>query len=438
MNRPFLFLGAGTVAWVTSLALSAEPQYAKPIRKDTPTFTRDVAPILYKNCIGCHRRGEVAPMSLLTYADARPWAKAIRDEVTEGNMPPWHADPQYLRLRGDRRLNAEDKEILVRWANGGAPEGDPAALPLAPSFTQGWRFGKPDAILEMQEDYPIPAEGTIDYAWFYIPTNFTEAKWVQAIEMRPGNPGVVHHLLVYYRAAPDKQRQPVLQFNRELMKTAERAPGPRPPKARELPPRRLIATFGPGVDPQVFPPGTALRLEPAGTLELQIHYTANGTAGTDRSKVGLTFAREEPKQEIRASAFYNGTLVLPPGADGVMIDAEVSFVQDGIVWGMLPHTHLRGKKWEYRLVRPDGTTQMILAVPRYDFNWQNFYMFEEPLRVPKGSKIISSAWYDNSAKNPFNPDPKIQVLWGDQTWEEMQYTGLLFSAAPPAPIPTRR
>ncbi len=443
MKRAIPIIAAVAMAWAASLGLTAEQAQGPETSKGTTgveatTFTKDVAPILYKNCVGCHRPGEIAPMSLLTYADARPWAKAIRDEVGEGNMPPWHADPQYLKLRDERRLTDAEKSTLVRWATTGAVEGDPKALPAAPTFTDGWRMGKPDAIFEMQEDYPLPAEGTIEYEWFYIPTNFTEPKHIQQIEVRPGNKALVHHVLVYYRAKPDMQRTPVLQPNQAQMKTPERrVPGSRPPRGgQELGPRRLIASFAPGIDPQAFPAGTALRLEAGGTIELQMHYTTNGTAGTDRSRVGVIFAKEEPKHEIRASAFFNGTLVLPAGADDVKVDADLGFLQDTIVWGILPHTHLRGKKWEYRLELPDGTSKTILSVPKYDFNWQTYYMFEEPLRVPKGSKLLSSAWYDNSPKNKFNPDSKVQVLWGDQTWEEMQYTGILFSPANPAPVPT--
>jgi hypothetical protein len=427
-------LAAAALAWTAALGLSAQSPdgtKAHPASgaKDAPTFSQDVAPIIYKNCVGCHRPGEIAPMSLLSYAEARPWAKAIRDEVSEGNMPPWHADPHYLKLRDERRLSDADRDTLIRWANSGAAEGDPKATPPAPTFAEGWRMGKPDAVFEMQEDYAVPAEGTVEYEWFYIPTNFTEPKYVQQIEVRPGNKAVVHHVLVYYRANPDKQRAPVLVPNQAQMKIAERPGGSRPPKGRELGPRRLVASFAPGTDPQVFPAGTALRLEPGGTLELQMHYTTNGTAGTDRSKIGMIFAAKEPEYEVRASAFYNGSLVLPAGAEDVKVDADIGFAQDAIIWGMLPHTHLRGKKWEYRLELPDGTSKVILAVPKYDFNWQTYYMFEEPLRVPKGAKLIASAWYDNSTKNKFNPDPKVQVLWGDQTWEEMQYTGVLFSPA---------
>jgi hypothetical protein len=443
MKRTIPLIAATAMAWAVSLGLSADqameadPAKARAAAPGAPTFTKDVAPILYKNCVGCHRPGEIAPMSLLTYADARPWAKAIRDEVGDGNMPPWHANPQFLKLRDERRLTDADKSTLVRWANTGALEGDPKALPPVPSFTDGWRMGKPDQIFEMQEDYAVPAEGTIEYEWFYIPTNFTDPKYIQQIEIRPGNKTVVHHVLVYYRAKPDKQRTPVLQPNQAQMKTPERrVNGTRPPKGPELGPRRLIASFAPGIDPQAFPAGTALRLEAGGTIELQMHYTTNGTPGTDRTRIGVIYAKEEPKHEIRASAFFNGTLVLPAGADDVKVDADLTFVQDAIVWGILPHTHLRGKKWEYRLEAPDGTARTILAVPKYDFNWQTYYMFEEPLKVAKGSKLTSTAWYDNSPKNKFNPDPKVQVLWGDQTWEEMQYTGILFSPAEATPATT--
>jgi hypothetical protein len=171
-----------------------------------------------------------------------------------------------------------------------------------------------------------------------------------------------------------------------------------------------------------------MRLEPGGEIELQLHYSTNGTAATDRTRIGFIFSKDKMPVEVQAAAFFNAKLRVPARARDVRVDADVAFQQDATVWGLFPHTHLRGKKWEYRLVMPDGTERMILAVPRYDFNWQTYYMFREPLQVPKGSRIVSSAWYDNSGSNRFNPDPDIDVFWGDQTWEEMQYTGLLYSA----------
>ena len=207
------------------------------------------------------------------------------------------------------------------------------------------------------------------------------------------------------------------------------------PARQGLPPRRILATYAPGTAPQVAPEGTAFRLEPGGIIELQMHYTTKGSPATDRTKVGLIFAKKPPAQELRPGQFINGSFTLPAGAANVSVDADVEFLQDATVWGIFPHTHLRGKKWEYTMVLPDGSSKTILSVPAYDFNWQTYYMFKEPLQVPKGAKIIATAWYDNSAANKANPDPKSDVKWGDQTWEEMQYTGVLFTpSVPPTPI----
>jgi len=394
----------------------------------TPTYTKDVAPILFKNCTACHRPGEIAPMSLLTYADVRPRAKDIRDEVFEGHMPRWHASAPHGTFLNERGLTDDEKKTLIAWANGGAPKGDAKDMPPAPVYADGWMIGKPDVVFEMQESYKVPAEGVIEYEYFYIPTNFTEPKWIQAIELRPGNREVVHHALAFYKAKPDIQRTPVLRPNRDQMALP---PPPREatrPKRDDEIPGRLLATYAPGTNPQVLRPGTAIRLEPGGVIELQMHYTANGEAATDRTKIGFLFAKDPSPREVRVTHFFNGTLNLPAGAPDVRVDADISFVADAIVWGIFPHTHVRGKKWEYVLELPDGTKKTVLSVPTYDFNWQTYYMFREPLQVPKGSRLVSSAWYDNSPGNKSNPDPKVDVKWGDQTWEEMQYTGLLFSS----------
>jgi hypothetical protein len=431
---------AATAAWcaiVIARSSAFDGQYGAAPTAGVPTFTKDVAPILYKNCVGCHRPGEIAPMSLLTYEEARPWAKAIRDEVSDGTMPPWHADAPHGTFLNERHLSDAEKDTIRKWANGGSPKGDPRDMPPPPAFADGWSVGTPDVVLEMAEPYSLPAEGTIQYEYFYIPTNFTEPKWVRSIEVRPGNREVVHHVLVYYRAAPDMERANVFRPNRETARMPpERTPGIRnsPPK-QGLPPRRLLATYAPGTAFQVAPQGTAFRLEAGGIIELQMHYTTKGETTTDRTKVGLIFAKESGLTELRPGQFINGTFTLPAGAADVSVDADVEFLQDATVWGVFPHTHLRGKKWEYKMTLPDGTTKTILSVPNYDFNWQTYYMFKEPLKVPKGAKIVATAWYDNSAANKANPDPKSDVKWGDQTWEEMQYTGILFTpSVAPTPI----
>jgi hypothetical protein len=406
-------------------------QSSQATGKDTPTFTKHVAPILYKHCTTCHRPGEIAPMSLLTYDDARPWAAAIRDEVGEGHMPPWHADARRGTFLNERRLPDDEKATLLKWASNGAPMGDPKDLPAAPEYAEGWALGKPDLVLEMQEDYKVPADGAVQYEYFYIRTNFTDVKWVQGVEIRPGNRKVVHHILAYYRAVPDLQRTPIIQ-PRHPMAPPPSAPGQRP--VQQLPlGRRLLATYAPGTNPQIMPPGTALRLEKGGVIELQIHYATSGEAATDRTKIGFVFAKEPTDgsaapREILATAFTNATLVLPPGKANVAVDTDITFLQDATVWGLFPHTHVRGKKWRYALEFPDGARQTVLDIPKYDANWQTFYMFKDPLQVPRGAKLVATAWYDNSSANKANPDPKVEVRWGDQTWEEMHYTGILLSA----------
>lgn len=419
-------LGLATLAGIPlAAALSAAaPERSAP---SVPTFTRDVAPILYKNCTTCHRPGEIAPMSLLTYEDARPRAQAIRDEVGEGHMPPWHADAPAGTFENERGLTDAEKKTLFAWVDGGAPKGDPKDLPPQPQYADGWSIGKPDVVFEMPEDYQIPASGTVAYEYFYIPTNFTEPKFVQALEVRPGNRKVVHHVLVQYQARPDLTRTPVLKFKPEWQRLPQPTFGDRQPRREQGVPTRLIGTYAPGTSAQVFRAGTALRLEPGGVIELQMHYTTDGKATSDRTRVGFIFSKDPAPREIRPSAFYNATLSLAPNAPSTAVPGEVEFQQDTIVYGLFPHTHLRGKAWEYTLVLPDGTSKTILSVPHYDFNWQTYYMFKEPLQVPKGAKILSTAWYDNSRGNRANPDPAAEVKWGDQTWEEMQYTGLLFS-----------
>jgi hypothetical protein len=416
--------------WLGAFAVGAGQSPEKPAA--TPTYAKDVAPILFKNCTACHRPGEIAPMSLLTWDDVRPHAKAIRDEVGDGHMPPWHAAAPKGTFLNERGLTDDERQTLLAWANNGAPKGDLKDLPKPPVYPEGWAMGTPDAVFEMQESYKVPAEGVIEYEYFYIPTNFTEPKWIQAIEIRPGNREVVHHALAFYKAQPDVKRPPVLQPNREQMTLPPRETTGSKPQRRDQVPSRLLATYAPGTNPQMMRPGTAIRLEPGGVIELQMHYTANGEAATDRTKIGFQFAKDPSPREVRVTHFFNGTLVLPAGAPETRVDADITFVADAIVWGIFPHTHVRGKRWEYTLELPDGTRKQVLSVPRYDFNWQTYYMFKEPLQVPKGSRLVSSAWYDNSAANKSNPDAKVDVKWGDQTWEEMQYTGLLFSPAIPA------
>ncbi len=403
----------------------------------SPTFTRDVAPILYKNCTSCHRPGEIGPMALRTYAEVRPYARAIAARVSDGTMPPWHADPAFGEYLNDRRLAASDRETLVRWAASGAPEGNPQDLPPLPTFADGWMIGQPDVVLTMQEDYKIPASGTLEYKYFDVPTNFTEDRYIQALEVRPGNRAVVHHVIITMRSpeapkrltafmfSPGMNRQPTPEEIRSKRELNDR-PAPRQQGA-------WLGGFAPGQGVRVYQPGTALRV-PAGTiLTFQMHYTANGTEGTDRTSVGLVFAKEKPQKEVLVLPLQNQNFVLKAGVPDTRVDAEMTIREDVTLWSALPHTHVRGKRWEVSIVDPDGTSKTILSVPKYDFNWQTDYVFKQPIHLAKGTKLRTSAWYDNSAGNKANPDPTKDVTWGDQTWEEMQFTAFTFTIDQPPP-----
>jgi hypothetical protein len=427
----------------------------------TPTYSREVAPILYKNCTNCHRPGEIAPMSLLSYKEVRPWAKSIGTQVSRGVMPPWHADPAHGEFLNDRRLSAADKDTILKWVSEGAPEGDPSDLPPAPTYASGWSIGEPDAIFSMQEDYPIPADGTIAYQYLQIPTNLTEDKWIQAMEVKPGNRAVVHHVIVFAMtpAPPPAPRPPA-----ETSTAAAQPPRPRPtplftfaegtqevpagqtggpklPPDQQRPigpndrpaPKRLgpaIGGFAPGQMIRVYQEGSAMKLPAGSTLVFQMHYTANGTPTTDRTRIGVKFASAKPQHEVRFAELINAALHIPADTPDYRVDAEMTINRDITMWSMLPHTHVRGKRWEYQVTYPDGRTESVLSVPKYDFNWQTDYVFREPLKLPKGTKIHATAWYDNSSHNSSNPDPTKDVWWGDQTWEEMMFTGLTYSVDP--------
>lgn len=432
MNASMRFGALGFVAslGLATLSLEAAGQYTKP-KVDVPTFTKDVAPILYRNCTSCHRPGEIAPMSLLTYRDARPWARAIREEVAQGKMPPWHADSEHGRFKNERRLTEAERDVIAQWVAGGAPEGEPGDLPAAPTYPEGWTF-QPDAVLSMLEDYSVPAEGEIDYKYFEVPTNFTEDKWVQAVEVRAGDPSVVHHVIVFSRALEPQKLPQAFEQPEEMTKIPEGQTGsgkPKPGNDRPAPRRTgaIVAGFAPGQWARVMDPGTAIEVKAGSTLVFQMHYTASGKSAADRTKIGLKFASEPPRHAVRLTQLINGALRIPPGASDHRVDMEATVANDLILWSLLPHTHLRGTRWTYSVTYPDGRSEVILAVPKYDFNWQTDYLFDQPLHLPKGTKIQASAWYDNSSANKSNPDPAAEVVWGDQTWEEMMFTGVAYT-----------
>ena len=437
------------VALLIALAGTVGPsaQTATP----APTFTKDVAPIFYKNCVACHRPGEIAPMSLMTYAEARPWVRSIATQVSRGTMPPWHADPSIGTFANDRRLSDADKNTITKWASAGAPEGNPADLAAPPKFPTGWTI-QPDAIFTMPQEFAVPASGEISYKTFEIPTTFTEDKWIQAFEIRPGAPSVVHHVIVSARpsrtATPAARQAPAFRpaAGMERPRTASTAAAAPAAAAREaaraLPPGErplpgagvgnMLGVYVPGNSARTFDPGMAIRLPAGATIVLQMHYTATGTAMTDRTSVGFIFTKEQPASELVIAPLMNQNFVLKAGDANARVECEAEMLQDVVVRALLPHTHVRGKRWLLEAIYPDGRTETVLSVPSYDFNWQTDYVFKDPLKFPKGTRLHTTAWYDNSAANKWNPDPTKDVSWGDQTWEEMQFTFFSYTLAPAA------
>jgi hypothetical protein len=433
-----------------------------------PTFSQDVAPIFYEKCVSCHRPGEVAPMSLLDYASARPWAAAIREAILRRKMPPWFADPQYGHFANDPRLSDEEIATVKAWADGGSPEGDPKTLPAPPVFGEGWTFGKPDLVIDIGEDFEVPAGNDINKD-FVVPVNLTEGKWIRAAQIRPGNRRVVHHVHVSVLEGPDTVAPAIVpsgartgaqagaQPDRGGEKRAalakigltggvasymEKEPGEGLMRVREDAPvvndacaidvpdlpglsgfqEGSFVAFLPGRQPDRFTPGAAKFLGAGSQLRFQVHYANIRKPATDRTSIGLYFYDGQPQRLARRMDVRNHFFRIPPGAENHAVKRCYEFETDKQLISITPHMHYRGKSARYELVRPDGTQQVLLYVPKYDFNWQLNYQFQQPVRIEKGSRLVVTFTYDNSTKNQFNPDPSIAVRWGDRTEEEMMTT----------------
>jgi hypothetical protein len=380
------------------------------------TFSKDVAPIIYNNCAVCHQPGETAPMALLDYKQVRPWAKSIRQVVLNRTMPPWYADPSHGEFINSRRLSQKDIDTIVAWVDQGAKEGDPKDLPPAPKLREeGWSIGKPDVVLSLPQEYSVPADGTVDYQHFVVNTNFTEDKYIQAAEIKRGNPALVHHVIVSVMEAGGGRAQSDGRLRSSAEGIGENQGGGRGRSGRDT----MLVGWAPGMSPLVLKPGVAKLIKKGSSLVFQMHYTTNGVAGKDRTSVGLVFAKSPVEKQFITAGASARNLVIPPGASHHESRSSFAFTEDSHIWGFMPHMHLRGKDFEYKLVYPDGTSKILLSVPRYDFNWQLNYWLKEPVAAPKGSRLECVAHHDNSTDNKFNPDPSKEVRWGPQTWEEM-------------------
>jgi mono/diheme cytochrome c family protein len=378
------------------------------------TFTKDVAPIIQKNCMGCHRPGEVAPMSFTSYKEVRPWARSIREQVVSREMPPWFADAKHTEFSNNPRLQQKEIDTIVAWVEGGAKEGDPKDLPPNPKFAAGWQIGAPDLVLPMTVEYNIPAEGVIPYKYFAVPTNFTEDKYVQFAEIRQGDRAHLHHVIVSVRY-PDNGELPAAgEINPAALGSIRRSSGDRPADSDG----RLVG-WAPGEAPLELRPGQAKLVKKGSVLIFQIHYTTNGEPGKDRTSVGLIFSKTPVEKRVITAGAVQSSFAIPPGAPNHEVTSEFTFKEDSHLDSLHPHMHMRGKDFKYTLVYPDGRSKELLSVPRWDFGWQMTYVFKEEVAAPKGSKLVCVAHYDNSIHNKFNPDPTATVRWGDQTWEEM-------------------
>lgn len=362
-------------------------------------------------------------MSFMTYDQVRPWAKAIKTAVLTKKMPPWFADPHYGKFSNDRSLSQAEIDTLVSWVDSGSKAGDPKEAPKPREFAEGWQIGKPDMVLQMPEAVDVPATGVVDYTYVVIPTGFTEDKWIQAAEARPDARSAMHHIIAFVRPpgnhwlADAKPGVPFIPKRYGSSGQGQQA-GNRG-NLQDQVPGELLVGFAPGLPPTECKPGEAKLVKAGSDLVLQLHYTPNGKATTDRSRIGLVFAKEPPQRRVMTMNALNVFLKIPPGDSNYEAHSHATMPQDVMLVNMMPHMHLRGKDFLYQAVYPTGETQVLLSVPHYNFNWQLAYVEQHEILLPKGTRIECTAHYDNSANNPANPDPTKEVRWGDQTWEEM-------------------
>jgi thiol-disulfide isomerase/thioredoxin len=358
-------------------------------------YSEHVASILQNKCQNCHRPGQVGGFSLLSYDDARKRSGMIAEVVDSRRMPPWHADPRFGHFSNDRKLTGLERATLMAWVEQGTPLGDVAKMPPQKSFPEGWTIGTPDMVFELPESNVIPAQGTVPYYHITIDPGLKEDVWVQAAEARPGNPAVVHHIIVYV-VPPGSDRGRTIGEG-----------------------RGHLCGYAPGDMPSVYPLGTAKRVAAGSKFVFQMHYTPNGQQTSDRSKVGLIVSKVPPTREALTVGIANPGFQIPPGADDYPVKSEQKFRNEVRLLAFMPHMHLRGKSFKYTLQVPEKDPETLLSVPAYDFGWQSYYTLAEPLILKPGTVIKCDATFDNSDKNRANPDPKSIVRWGEQTWEEM-------------------
>lgn len=368
------------------------------------TYTNQIARLVDVHCVSCHRPEQIAPFTLTSYDDVSAWSDTICEVLDNGRMPPWYANPKYGHFANDAHLSDEQKQLFHQWVDNGMPEGDAADLPEPTKYITGWQIPEPDLVIRMPRAFTVPAKGVVPYQYFWLEKTFDEDTWVRAAEVRPGNPAVVHHAFLFFVSPGQKEIR------------------------AEDPLINSIAGFAPGAPPSLWTDGYA-RLVPAGSrLVFQMHYTPTGTEQVDRTEVGLVLA--DPKKElkeVKLTIAVNTDFRIPPGAPDYEVPAGHDFKHDTMLHAMIPHMHYRGKSFRFTAQYPDGSKEVLLDVPHYDFNWQIAYMLQKPKLLPKGTVVMCSGHFDNSEDNLNNPDPTKEIHWGDQTWDEMMLGSMVVS-----------
>jgi hypothetical protein len=384
MNKVF------TIAAGTAIGIGA---YVVLTAYDGPTYHDEVSRIIQGNCQTCHRAGGVGPFKFETYSQVYRRRGMIQHVIEDRIMPPWFAAPEIGHFANDRSLPDIDRETMLAWLDAGAPEGDIDLTPEPLEWTPGWQLGEPDAELALPEPVHVPAEGTVEYQYTYVPTDFGEDMWIEAMEIRPTDFSTVHHVLVFVEEPnAEDQRGGIDGY---------------------------MGIWVPGFQGSVFPENSAKLLPAGATLKFQVHYTPNGEEAIDQTSIGFHFTDGAPERVVETMSAFNTRFEIPAHDPNYTMMAEHEFSGAGEILSLLPHMHLRGKAFRYDLTYPDGREVQLLDVPRYDFNWQLEYEFEEPIQVVAGTTLRATAWYDNSAANEFNPDPTATIFFGEQTEEEM-------------------
>jgi hypothetical protein len=387
---------------VKSPKVAAKGCAIKAAKRTTPdnkiSYSKQIAPLLADNCVTCHRAGGIGPFAMTSHAIVQGFSPMIREVIRTRRMPPWHADPHVGTFEGDRSLTLEEAQTLVHWIDAGAQRGDgPDPLAESNKSWPEWAFGEPDLVVTLPA-YDVPATGTVDYQRYVVANTTGRDIWMRATDIIPGDRAVLHHVLtgVYNPKLPERQRM-IRATSGEL------------------------GAYVPGNGPVMYPKDTGVLVPKDCSFAFQVHYTTSGKATRDVTRAGFYFAKEPPRYEFKTAVLAKPSLVIPANTKAYTDSITQQFPNEVTIYSLTPHAHYRGSASNFVAQYPDGREELLLSVPKYDFNWQTTYALKTPKVVPAGTRIVHSTTYDNSTQNPANPDPNRVVPWGEQSWDEMLY-----------------